>query len=75
MSSKSIYRTPQGEKKLLDIYDRQLSELEIEYDMKNVDTRFGHTNVLVTGSQEKQKIVIFHGGNRRPELINLTSFQ
>ena len=63
MSTQSIYRTPQGEKKLLDIYDRQLTELEIEYDRKNVDTRFGHTNVLEIGSPEKQKVVIFHGGN------------
>lgn len=63
MTSHSIYKTKQGEKVLLDIYDRQLAELEVEYDMFNVDTRFGYTNVLAAGSKEKEKLIIFHGGN------------
>jgi len=63
LASESIYKTGQGKKILLDIYDRQLSELEVEYNMFNVDTRFGHTNLLAAGSKEKEKLVIFHGGN------------
>ena len=63
MASDSIYKTGQGKKVLLDIYDRQLSKLEVEFDMLNVDTRFGHTNVLAAGSKEKKKLLIFHGGN------------
>ncbi len=63
MNSHSIYKNKNGKKVLLDIYDRQLSKLGIEYDMHSVDTRFGSTNVLDVGSKEKENLLIFHGGN------------
>ena len=63
MSIHSIYKTEHGKDVLLDIYDRQLAQLDVAYDMQNVVTRFGDTNVLVVGSNEKKKLLIFHGGN------------
>ena len=73
MPEQTIYRTPHGEKVLLDIYHKQLAALQIEHEMRNVETRFGKTNVLVAGVEGAKPLAIFHGGNSTNP-YNLNSF-
>ncbi len=63
MASETIYRTPDGEKILMEIYDRQLRSLNTEYDSGIVQTRFGKTHVITAGNKSGKPLVIFHGGN------------
>ena len=63
MSKKSIYKSPKGEKEMMNFYDKLLSQLEIEYEEIMVDTRFGFTHVLVVGDKDLPPLVTIHGGN------------
>lgn len=59
----SIYKSEHGEKIVKDFYDRQLENLDIDYEDMYIDTRFGKTHVLKTGNPNGRPILSFHGGN------------
>ncbi len=63
MASDTIYKSPEGEKVLSNIYDRQLESLNIGYDSCIIQTRFGHTHVISAGNKKGRPVIIFHGGN------------
>lgn len=61
MTQTSLYRTPQGEAELNRLYDRALASLPIPSECRIVQTRYGHTNVLVTGPQQARPLILLHG--------------
>jgi pimeloyl-ACP methyl ester carboxylesterase len=61
MTQRSLYRTPQGEGELNSFYDRALARLGIPYDCQTVQTRYGHTHVLLAGPQQAEPLVLLHG--------------
>jgi pimeloyl-ACP methyl ester carboxylesterase len=63
MSNKSIYKSKEGKKKIIKLYNEALNQLNIEYQSKMIDTRFGKTHVLIMGPKSSTPIVIFQGGN------------
>jgi pimeloyl-ACP methyl ester carboxylesterase len=63
MSTRSIYRTPEGEAEIHALYDQQLARLGLPYESRMVDTRFGATHVLTFGPREAPPVVTLHGGN------------
>lgn len=73
MSIKSIYRSKDSETKMMELYDKQLSRLGIEYEERMIDTQFGVTHVLVTGPKDAPPLVTIHGGNGNNPL-NLSLF-
>jgi pimeloyl-ACP methyl ester carboxylesterase len=63
MPSKSIYRIPQGEREIHAIYDRQLARLNMPFESRFVNTRFGMTHVLLLGPRTAPPVVMLQGGN------------
>ena len=61
MSKTSIYRTPEGEAELHRLYDRALVKLDLPAQCQSVATRFGQTNVLITGPEQAQPLIVLHG--------------
>ncbi len=61
MSTDSIYRSARGEAELLALYEKKLASLAIETQSRMVDTRFGHTHVLVTGPREAPPLMALTG--------------
>ena len=59
----TIYRSAAGEAEFLALYDRFLSRLDIPYESRTLETRFGTTHLLVAGSVGAQPLMLFHGGN------------
>jgi len=57
----SLYRSEAGRTAVLDLYDRKLHKLALPYDVKQVATRFGQTEVLVLGPVDAPPLVAIHG--------------
>ncbi|MBR2676799.1 MAG: alpha/beta hydrolase [Solobacterium sp.] len=61
--SKTIYKTEEGKQKILELYDHQLEQLSVPYRDLYVETSFGKTHLIETGSPEGEPLLVFHGGN------------
>ncbi len=59
----SIYRSCQGQAEILQLYDSLLEQLNLIVEEQMIETRFGLTNVLVTGPKDAPPLIIFQGGN------------
>jgi pimeloyl-ACP methyl ester carboxylesterase len=60
---KSIYNSKEGKKKILGLYDQQISRLKIACKDVYVDTSFGKTHLIETGNIDGKPLLVFHGGN------------
>ena len=63
MGNKSIYKSEEGKRKILELYDQQLSNLGVPYKDLAVQTSFGNTHLIETGSLTGEPLLVFHGGN------------
>ncbi|PTM59768.1 alpha/beta fold hydrolase [Desmospora activa] len=61
--STTIYKSPAGEVKMMELYNKQLAKLKIEYKTTQIDTRFGSTHVIITGPEHAPPVLLFQGGN------------
>jgi pimeloyl-ACP methyl ester carboxylesterase len=59
----SLYSTPDAKKSILDIYQRKLDSLHIDYYTKDVETSFGNTHLIVTGDAKNPPLLLVHGSN------------
>src|SRR5579862_3470657 len=60
MSSR-LYRSQAGKDAVLELYERKFERLPFPCERKLVETRFGPTNVLVTGAPRGKPVVALHG--------------
>lgn len=60
---KSIYRSEASKKAVLDLYDRQIAQLNIPYKDIYVDTSLGKTHLVECGKPDGKPLLVFHGGN------------
>lgn len=59
----SLFKTEESKKEIINLYNEKLTDLNIEYQYKVVDTSFGKTNIIVTGSPTNPPLFILHGSN------------
>ena len=59
----TIYKSPEGEARILELYNRFQQSLGLAFGEHMVSTRFGETHVLVTGPEQGPPVVVTHGGN------------
>lgn len=60
---KSIYKSAAAKSKVIALYDRQISELNIPFQDVYVRTSFGKTHLIECGDAGKTPLLVFHGGN------------
>lgn len=60
---KSIYRNESSKKAVLELYDKQVEELQISYKDLYMDTTFGKTHLIECGNCKGKPLLVFHGGN------------
>ena len=60
---KSIYKSAEGKRAILDLYDEQLARIGAPFEDVFVDTSFGRTHVVATGNPDGIPLLSFHGGN------------
>lgn len=58
-----IYRSEQGRRQSLALYNKQLLELGVPFSDIFVQTTFGKTHIVETGKKEGKPLLVFHGGN------------
>ena len=59
----SIYRSIEGRNRILKLYDQNWDDLHLVKEDIFIETRHGQTHIVITGPQDGQPIVVFHGGN------------
>lgn len=59
----SIYKSSEGERKILELYNNFQASIDLVFEERSTNTRFGPTHVLVTGPEHGLPVVITHGGN------------
>ncbi|MBL4593007.1 MAG: alpha/beta hydrolase [Flavobacteriales bacterium] len=59
----SLYKSELGKKEIINLYNKKLNELDLEYRSKLIDTDFGKTNVIIIGDSTKPPLMIIHGSN------------
>jgi pimeloyl-ACP methyl ester carboxylesterase len=61
MATASIYRSTRGEAEVIALYEQKLANLAVETHSRMVETRFGHTHVLVAGPQDAPPVMVLTG--------------
>ena len=66
---KSIYKTEEGKKRILELYDKQLERLDVPYKDLYVETSFGRTHLIDTYGYEVKRLneQVKRNINRFPE--------
>ncbi len=59
----TLYKSKQGKYQILRLYDEKLNGLNLEYKVRNIDTHFGKTSVIIAGDESKPPIIVIHGSN------------
>lgn len=59
----SIYRLPNSKEVFLDLYQEKLESLDIDYELRSVETSFGETNIILTGRKKAPPLVLIHSWN------------
>lgn len=58
-----MFKSQKGKKEILQLYDKKLESLNIDYEYLTVSTSFGKTNIIATGDPANPPIIIVHGSN------------
>ncbi len=61
MKTNSVYKSEEGKRKILEYYKKLLSNIEVPYREKYVNTTYGETYILELGNSDKPSIFLFHG--------------
>tara|TARA_R110000737_G_scaffold352638_1_gene399506 strand:- start:2235 stop:3110 length:876 start_codon:yes stop_codon:yes gene_type:complete len=59
----SLFKSPSGKNEILSLYDEKLTELNIDYQYRIIDSSYGKTNIIITGSSSSPPLIIIHGSN------------
>jgi pimeloyl-ACP methyl ester carboxylesterase len=61
MPAVSIYKSPEGEKQVMALYDAALSHWPVPYEALRLPTRHGETFVIASGDPPAPPLVLLHG--------------
>ncbi len=59
-SARSIYKSPEIETKLMDIYDDRLGDWPVAYERIYVDTTYGKVHTIVSGREDAPPALLLH---------------
>ena len=66
-----FFKSKDGKDKILTLYNQKLKELNSNYSEQLVETKFGATNVIITGNTKNPPLVLIHGtGGCAPQILD-----
>lgn len=66
-----FFKSKEGKEKILSLYNQKLNGLNIEYSEKLVETKFGATNIVITGDTKLPPLLLIHGtGGCAPQILD-----
>lgn len=68
-----FFKSQEGKEKILKLYNQKLNQLNIDYSEKLLETKFGDTNVIISGYTKLPPLLLIHGTGGCAPLI-LESF-
>ncbi|OUS02874.1 alpha/beta hydrolase [Flavobacteriales bacterium 33_180_T64] len=68
-----FFKSKEGKEKILKLYNQKLNQLNIVYSEKLLETKFGATNIIITGETKQPPLLLIHGTGGCAPLI-LESF-
>lgn len=65
-----FFKSKEGKSKILNFYNQKLNELSIDYSEKQLDTKFGKTNIIRVGNTNLPPLILVHGtGGCAPQIL------
>lgn len=61
MKPQSIYKSPEGERAIMEVYDNVLKRWPVPYEGLNIPTRHGNTFIIACGEKSAPPLVLLHG--------------
>jgi pimeloyl-ACP methyl ester carboxylesterase len=61
INTQSIYKSPEGEKAIMALYDSVLERWPVPYETLNMSTRHGNTFAIVSGEKVAPPLILLHG--------------
>jgi pimeloyl-ACP methyl ester carboxylesterase len=58
-----MFKSKKGKEEILELYDKKLESLNINYEYLTVQSSFGQTNIIATGDPANPPIILVHGSN------------
>lgn len=56
-----FFKSQEGKEVILKLYNQKLNELDIKYTERLVETKFGATNIIITGNTKLPPLILIHG--------------
>jgi pimeloyl-ACP methyl ester carboxylesterase len=56
-----FFKSQDGKEVILKFYNQKLNELDIKYSERLVETKFGTTNIIITGNTKQPPLLLIHG--------------
>lgn len=60
---KTFFRSPSTKNTIIEMYYNKLDELPINYELQQIETSYGDTNIIITGKKNNPPLVLIHGSN------------
>jgi pimeloyl-ACP methyl ester carboxylesterase len=61
MKTASIYKTPAGERAVMELYDNLIAQWSVPYEELTVPTQYGDTFVIASGDKSAPPMILLHG--------------
>lgn len=68
-----FFKSEEGKQEILNFYNKKLEALGINYSERLIETKFGNTNIIITGNNNLPPLILIHGTGGCAPLI-LESF-
>ena len=61
MNQEKVFKSSESERIVMEIYNRELAKWTLPYEEKRIQTRYGETYLIISGSKSNPPLILLHG--------------